>query len=548
VSDPGVDRRLSNELLAVIPARSGSKGVPGKTLRLLAGRPMIAYTVAAIRAAGITQRLVVSSDSPEVLAWAERESIEALDRPAELALDDVPVAAVAHHAAQALDWNSDVGLFQPTSPFCSGASIAAAYAAFKEAESTSLSSAVRVRHLFWLDESDDLTRPRPLFTERVNRQYARHRVLRETGAIQLVAGAELRATGRLVSDRHMLFEIPEDESLDIDTLDDLMAARRRLERGLVIFRVRANRVFGSGHIHHCLQLAEELADHHLKFLLRECDPFVMEALDERGYEWLEETDLPQNLAGLVDRTPAVIVNDVLDTTEAEVLRERLAGLRVLNIEDLGPGAEHADRVINALYPIRPGAAAHVDSGPSFATLRSEFFGLPPKVIHEHPQRILITFGGTDPSHLAARCARVLAGQVDVELRVVIGPGAEEAEFPPGVEVRRHVRTMASEMLAADLVLTSAGRTVYEAAAVGTPVVVLAQSAREATHAHLDFGSGVVFLGIGALVDDAHMLEVVRRILSDQRLRQELSDRLQASVDGLGARRVAERIRMLLLGL
>jgi spore coat polysaccharide biosynthesis predicted glycosyltransferase SpsG len=108
--------------------------------------------------------------------------------------------------------------------------------------------------------------------------------------------------------------------------------------------------------------------------------------------------------------------------------------------------------------------------------------------------------------------------------------------------------MAAEMLDADLILTSAGRTVYEAAAVGTPVAVLAQGARDATHTHLDFDSGVVFLGIGALTDDRHIVELVRRLLADDDLRSELSERLRRSIDGLGAARIAHHIRALLAGL
>ena len=87
-------------------------------------------------------------------------------------------------------------------------------------------------------------------------------------------------------------------------------------------------------------------------------------------------------------------------------------------------------------------------------------------------------------------------------------------------------SMAREMLEADLAVTSAGRSVYEAATVGTPVVVLAANAREATHAHLGYDSGVVFLGIGSLVDDAHIVATIKRLLADAALRRELSDRLR----------------------
>ena len=88
----------------------------------------------------------------------------------------------------------------------------------------------------------------------------------------------------------------------------------------------------------------------------------------------------------------------------------------------------------------------------------------------------------------------------------------------------------------------------QAAATGTPVVVLAQNAREATHAHIGYDRGVVFLGIGPLVDDDHVANVVLRLLGDHDLRVELSHRLQRSIDFAGASRIGHRIRGLMRGL
>ena len=89
--------------------------------------------------------------------------------------------------------------------------------------------------------------------------------------------------------------------------------------------------------------------------------------------------------------------------------------------------------------------------------------------------------------------------------------------------------MAAEMLAADLAITSAGRTVYEAATTGTPVVVLAANAREATHAHLGPETGVVFLGSARSSTASSIVPVVRRMLADYKLRSE-SQHPPAEVD------------------
>ena len=87
--------------------------------------------------------------------------------------------------------------------------------------------------------------------------------------------------------------------------------------------------------------------------------------------------------------------------------------------------------MNALYPVMNDGAVNSAWGPGYATLRSEFLDLPPKRIRERAERVLITFGGTDPAGLAERCARLLSARAPRRrVRVVPGPA------PPRTGSRR----------------------------------------------------------------------------------------------------------------
>lgn len=535
----------SRRFLAIVPARGGSKGIVRKNLRPLAGKPLLLHTLDMLATIDSIDRLVVSTEDAEIAGIARLHGYEVLERPETLAADATTLSEVALSVAEALDWEGDLGVFQPTAPLRTEESVVEALGAFRTSSADSMASAVRETHLFWIDEYDDLSKAQPLFTERVNRQYAKHRVLRETGSIQLVRLEALREGRDLVTANHVLFETPQDESLDIDTLADFAGAQHRLERGMVIFRIRANLRVGSGHLYHALAVAEELQVHDLVFLLKDCDPFVADVLDARGWRHTDESDLAEDLADLDSGLPTVLVNDILDTSASDVLPAVARGMRVVNIEDLGQGARHADWVVNALYPLDGSIG---DGGPDYTTLRTEFMALPDKEIREDATRVLVTFGGTDPAGLSKRIGTRLHDSLEASVRIVLGPGAAETDFAPDLDVVRTVPTMAEEMLAADLVVTSAGRTVYEAAATGTPVVVVAQNAREATHSHLAFEDGVVFLGVGPLVDEDRVVGVVKRLLADVELRRELSTRLKTRVDGLGARRIAQRIDDMIAGL
>ncbi len=108
-------------VLGLVPARGGSKGIPHKNLRLLAGKPLLAYTAKAALGAKRLDRVLLSTDDPEIVELGQQCGLwSPFLRPANLARDDTPMFPVVLHA---LDWLQDQGeqydavcLLQPTSP------------------------------------------------------------------------------------------------------------------------------------------------------------------------------------------------------------------------------------------------------------------------------------------------------------------------------------------------------------------------------------------------------------------------------------------------
>src|ERR671938_1982216 len=103
-------------VLGLIPARGGSTGIPGKNLAPLCGRPLLAWTVGAACAARSLDRVFVSTDSEEIAATARDLGADVLERPAELARDEVPMRDVLLHALEELGRPEVLVLLQPTSP------------------------------------------------------------------------------------------------------------------------------------------------------------------------------------------------------------------------------------------------------------------------------------------------------------------------------------------------------------------------------------------------------------------------------------------------
>ena len=148
-------------ILGLIPARSGSKGIPGKNMKLLKGKPIIWYTIEAALASKYIHRTVVSTDSEEIANIAREAKAEIpFIRPANLAQDDTPMNEVLIHAIQEMErinWPPDVlVLLQPTSPFRTTNHLDIAIEKFLESSASCLISVRKVRdNPYWIKTLDE---------------------------------------------------------------------------------------------------------------------------------------------------------------------------------------------------------------------------------------------------------------------------------------------------------------------------------------------------------------------------------------------------------
>ncbi|WP_407275471.1 cytidylyltransferase domain-containing protein [Halothiobacillus sp. DCM-1] len=215
-------------ILAVIPARGGSKGLPGKNIRPLAGKPLIGWTIEAARASRWITRTVVSSEDPEILAVARDYGAETpFIRPAQLAQDDTPGLAVVLHALDALpdfDW---VVLLQPTSPLRKTEDIDGAIARCLSAAApacVSVSEAPCIPGwLFQITPDHHLQGFLPE-TDRPKRRQDAPMLHTLNGAVYVARTAWLRQSGGFLTDETLAWPMPVARSVDIDTLLDFRLA------------------------------------------------------------------------------------------------------------------------------------------------------------------------------------------------------------------------------------------------------------------------------------------------------------------------------------
>ncbi len=224
-------------VLALVPARGGSKGIPDKNIRALLGHTLLHYATQAAVASGVVDRIVLSTDSERVAAEGRRAGLEVpFLRPSDLAQDDTPMLPVIEHAVHVLSdngWEPEiVVLLQPTSPLRTGAHIRAAVQALRDSGADSVVTVVELpRHLspdyVMRIDGGRLVPFLPDGMRITRRQDTRPAFVRD-GTAYVFWTRTLRDTRSIYGERCHPLVIPAHESITIDTPDDWEAAERRL--------------------------------------------------------------------------------------------------------------------------------------------------------------------------------------------------------------------------------------------------------------------------------------------------------------------------------
>lgn len=219
-------------VLALIPARGGSKGLPGKNIRPLAGRPLLAWTVQAALDAAAPDSVVLSSDDEAIMAAGREAGCEVpFRRPAELATDTASSLDVVLHALDSLPGFDVVMLLQPTSPLRTAADIDAACERFVATGAPCCVSVAPVAQSpYWMYRLGDGDTLQPLLAlpEGATRRQDLPPVYALNGAIYIADVAWLRRTRGFVGEGTVAHVMPAERSLDIDTEADWAEVERHL--------------------------------------------------------------------------------------------------------------------------------------------------------------------------------------------------------------------------------------------------------------------------------------------------------------------------------
>lgn len=219
---------MATSLIAIIPARGGSKRIPRKNVKPFAGKPIIGYTIAAARDSGLFERVVISTDDAEIAEVARQNGAEVpFLRDAELADDITPVSAVTSDALWRIDPNGDkfeiVAQLMPNCPLRTSRDVIDSYKQFEGTASQSQISVVRYgwQNPWWAMQQNGRHELQPLFKEQMSqRSQDLPELFCPTGAIWWARTDVLRRSRTFHIEGRTGWEIPWQRGIDIDSPDD----------------------------------------------------------------------------------------------------------------------------------------------------------------------------------------------------------------------------------------------------------------------------------------------------------------------------------------
>jgi len=513
------------KVLAVIPARAGSKGIPNKNIRIVAGHPLVYYSINNAKNSKYITDIIVSTDSTEVKIIAHQMGVKCKWRNKLLCKDEVTLDAVIEDA---VPWNENwdyIITLQPTSPTLSCKTLDAAIEYAVTNHFDTIISAYNSPHLSWKEING---KKFPNYEKRLNRQFLPPNYV-ETGAFMISKAEIVTATTR-IGTKVDIFEVPEKEAQDIDTFSDLQYASLILESPKVAFYVNGNNARGMGHIYRTLELADEFyTSPDIYYDINQTDPLVF---GHTAYKLIPVNGISALFERCKQEQYSIFINDILSTNIDYMIGLRLAlpKAKIINFEDDGEGAVKADLVFNALY--HNSMFSHVYSGEKYYISGKLFMFYQPIQINNNVKNVFISFGGADPQNYTDRMLKIISQDRynNYHFIVVLGRAKYNTEelmnynSYPNIEVLYDISNMPEIMSKCDIGITSRGRTGYELAILGIPSIAMAQNSREEKHGFVSNENGFTYIGLNP---DDEIIEgnLNMYLISTQKTRQNFQKKL-----------------------
>ena len=222
------------EILSIIPARGGSKGIPLKNLVRLGNKPLLYYTIKASKESKLITRTLVSTDNEKIARYAEKNNVQVLKRPKRLANDKARLEPVIDNVLKTINKKENyipdiIVLLQNTSPLRLAKHIDEAIKFFIKGKYDSVLSGFSSHDFFWKTVGENVKPVNYSPLQRPNRQEMKGEFV-ENGAMYITKYSCFKKNKCRISGKVGMYEMPREISTEIDSYNDLFLVAKILRK------------------------------------------------------------------------------------------------------------------------------------------------------------------------------------------------------------------------------------------------------------------------------------------------------------------------------
>ncbi len=266
----------------------------------------------------------------------------------------------------------------------------------------------------------------------------------------------------------------------------------------ILVRVDGSKNIGLGHVYNMITILNKFKNKEILILMNKEKSLGKEKFRENFYKVGYFSNQKQVFNKIKKFNPNIILNDILNTKIGYVKKIRESKACIINFEDVGPGRKYSDLVINPIFSTRK-KFANEYYGAEFACVRNEFRISKKSKLRKKIKKICVTLGGVDNKNNTERVMDIISkNQIlkDVTINVILGFG-----FRHKVRLMKLINLLIEEgyqiniiektdfisryVVDSDFVISSNGRTIFEIASLGIPIIALSVNARETEHSFVN---------------------------------------------------------------
>ena len=294
-----------------------------------------------------------------------------------------------------------------------------------------------------------------------------------------------------------------------------------------LVRVDGSKDIGLGHVYNMLTFLNYLECEKIVIVMNKKRNLGDTKFKKYGYN-VKYFSKRKELANIIENfQPDIICNDILNSTISYMKFLKQFGCLVVNFEDLGDGRKIADLVFNPIYYAKK-SSKNEFYGEKYACVREEFRVKKRKTIRKKVKKIVITFGGTDPTNKTQKILQILksSDQKNVELIVILGLGYSRRNKIKNlskkmnnsgfnVKIIERSDNLSQYFKDCDFAITSNGRTVFEIAAMKIPMIAIAVNKRERLHSFVRYSKSGFHVDIRSKNDYLQIFKKINEMMNYQ---------------------------------